>query len=148
DYLRHQRSAAEVKGASEKGKRAASARWHASGNAASNASSMHDASATAMPREEREEREETPSSATADGPTDALDDDFAEWYAAYPRKVGKQAAIKAYRKARKIASAQQILDGLRRQLPKLAAAEVRFRPHPATWLNEGRWEDEDGTAPQ
>ena len=88
------------------------------------------------------------SSAAADGPTDTLDDDFAEWYAEYPRKVGKQAAIKAYRKARKIATAQQILDGLRRQSPKLAAAETRFRPHPATWLNEGRWEDEDGTAPQ
>ena len=66
DYLRHQRSAAEVKGASEKGKRAASARWHASGNAASNASSMHDASATAMPREEREEREKNYSSEIAD----------------------------------------------------------------------------------
>ena len=65
DYLEHQRSATEVKGASEKAKRAASARWDAdadaSSNAVSNASSMPnampDASESAMPREEREERE-------------------------------------------------------------------------------------------
>ncbi len=63
DYLLHQRSAAEVKGASEKAKRAASARWDEGVDAVSNASSMPDAmpnaSESAMPREEREERERT-----------------------------------------------------------------------------------------
>ena len=82
------------------------------------------------------------SSADADG----LIEDFAEWYAAYPRKVGKQAALKAYRRARKVAAADELLDGLRKQLPKLSAAEPRFQPHPSTWLNEGRWEDEDATS--
>lgn len=67
DYLEHQRSAAEAKGASEKAKRAASARWDAS----SNASSMPNASETAMPREEREEREEKKSGSGADAPDDA-----------------------------------------------------------------------------
>ncbi len=65
DYLQHQRSAAEVKGASEKAKRAADAKWSkvadASSNADSNASSMQDAvpdaSEIAMPREETEERQ-------------------------------------------------------------------------------------------
>ena len=79
--------------------------------------------------------ENTPSSTDVDG-------DFAEWYDLYPRKVGKQAAIKAYRRARKVADADTLLAGLRSQLPKLAGSEERFRPHPATWLNEGRWEDE------
>lgn len=69
DYLQHQRSASEVKGASEKAKRAADAKWaknpdasrNASGNAVSNASSMQDAmpnaSEIAMPREKERERE-------------------------------------------------------------------------------------------
>lgn len=54
DYLLHQRSAASVKGQSEKAKHAAQARWEAEkGDASGNADRMHDA----MQREEREERE-------------------------------------------------------------------------------------------
>jgi hypothetical protein len=81
----------------------------------------------------------TASSADADA---VIDEDFATWYQTYPRKVGKQGALKAYRRARKVAEADEILDGLWRQLPVLSTAEQRFQPHPATWLNEGRWEDE------
>lgn len=67
DYLEHQRSSAEAKGASEKAKRAASARWDASGNASSMPDAMPDASEPAMPREkrEREEREKNKSAADA-----------------------------------------------------------------------------------
>lgn len=65
DYLQHQRSAAEAKGASEKARKAADAKWSkeadASSNAVSNASSIPDAvpdaSESAMPREKREKRE-------------------------------------------------------------------------------------------
>lgn len=85
---------------------------------------------------------ETASSADADGVSPDLEDDFAAWYDLYPRKVGKQAALRAYRKARKSATADDLLDGLTRQLPLLRGSEERFRPHPSTWLNEGRWEDE------
>lgn len=81
DYLKHQRSAADVKGASEAGKRAAQARWEAEGNADGNADRMPSAeghaSESAMPREEREERERTKApggSADADRATpDRLD---------------------------------------------------------------------------
>jgi hypothetical protein len=83
-----------------------------------------------------------PSSADAEGDGSSLDSDFAAWYELYPRKVGKQAAVKAYRKAHKAAGAQALRDGLLRQLPMLREKAEQFRPHPATWLNEGRWEDE------
>lgn len=70
DYLQHQRSAAEVKGASAAGKRAAEARWDADRNADGNADRMPDAegdaSESAMPREEREEREKESSGGSAD----------------------------------------------------------------------------------
>lgn len=66
-------------------------------------------------------------------------DHFWEWY---PRKVGKEAARKAWDKARNKTDQLTIIEGLERFRldPNLPAKE--FIPHPATWLNEGRWEDE------
>lgn len=72
--------------------------------------------------------------------------DFDEFWAVYPRKVGKFAAAKAYVRARKHASQEQILAGVDRYL--------RNRPgyadwcHPTTWLNQGRWLDEADQIPQ
>jgi hypothetical protein len=66
--------------------------------------------------------------------------DFDEFWAAYPRKVGKLAALRAYRKARSLASADEILDGI--------AVYREHKPayadwcHPTTFLNQGRWMDE------
>lgn len=73
-------------------------------------------------------------------PVDAL---FDEWYARYPRKVGKGQARKAYAAAlRKVSSPQVLLDGLDAALPDLASREPSYRPHPASWLNGERWADE------
>lgn len=66
--------------------------------------------------------------------------EFEEFWQRYPRRVGKLAAQKAYQKARKHASAEAILAGL---MSAQFAEEPRFQPHPATWLNQGRWMDED-----
>ena len=69
---------------------------------------------------------------------------FEEFWQAYPRKVGKDAAAKAFAK-RKVNAAllAQMLQALERQRPNLDRRENgRFIPHPATWLNEGRWQDE------
>lgn len=82
-------------------------------------------------------KENSPSSARAD---DAAFDDF---WGDYPRKVGKDAARKAWRRAvARAESPDAIRAGLRKHLPALKSTEVRFQPHPATWLNEGRWQDE------
>lgn len=92
------------------------------------------------------------SSAGADGAREDGDSRaFAEWWKAYPRKVGKQAAERAYRKAR-----QRICRATGRSPPEardmlLEAAQAfavtprgqgAFCPHPSTWLNQGRWEDD------
>lgn len=66
--------------------------------------------------------------------------DFETWWATYPDKVGKGAARKAFEKAIRIASLQDMLVGVeryRRNKPK-------DRPwcHPSTWLNQERWLDE------
>ena len=70
-----------------------------------------------------------------------LDADFAAWWSLYPRKVGKGAAQKAYRSARKKATAQALTAAIDAQGPLLMARGSQYCPHPATWLNGERWRD-------
>lgn len=72
---------------------------------------------------------------------------FAEFWAAYPRKVGVAAAEKAWRKLRPDAAiCEQIMAGLAALLPqynrRIACGEREYVPHASTWLNGRRWEDE------
>lgn len=67
---------------------------------------------------------------------------FAEFWRLYPRKVGKQAALKAYRKALKTATVSAIVEGVGRYAADPNLPEPTFIPHPATWLNGGHWDDE------
>ena len=71
-----------------------------------------------------------------------LDSDFADWWSLYPRKVGKGQAIRAYRTARKKATAQALTAAIVTQGPLLMARGSQYCPHPATWLNGERWRDE------
>lgn len=70
--------------------------------------------------------------------------DFAIFWDAYPRKKGKGAAQQAYAAAIKRMSGSdppvQLLAALERVKPTWR--EPKFIPHPATWLNQSRWEDE------
>lgn len=74
------------------------------------------------------------------------DSDFLEFYHIYPHKVGKDAAQKAYHRALKAKGVTHavLIDGAERLAAAHAAAgtEKRFIPHPATWLNGGRWKDD------
>jgi len=67
---------------------------------------------------------------------------FDEFWAAYPKRVGKDAARKAFTKAIKRASIETILAGARRYASDPNLPEKQFIPDPATWLNAGRWGDE------
>src|SRR5207344_840101 len=67
---------------------------------------------------------------------------FAEFWELYPRKIGKPVAERAWKKAAiSETRADEILGGLRLQLPGLQAKELQFRPHASTWLNQQRWND-------
>lgn len=68
-----------------------------------------------------------------------VDRDFEDFWSAYPRKVGKEAARKAWKTARKRAPVEQIAAGLN---AAKWPSDRQFIPHPATWLNQGRWQDE------
>jgi hypothetical protein len=66
--------------------------------------------------------------------------EFEDFWAVYPRHVAKITAKKAYGKARMVASAAQILDGVARY--KQIKPGYADWMHPATWLNQERWTDE------
>lgn len=71
------------------------------------------------------------------------EDLFDEFWSMYPRRVSKRDSRKSWdREMRRGTSPLEIIEGLRKQLPDLMAREPQFRPHPSTWLNQGRWEDE------
>lgn len=82
--------------------------------------------------------------------TNGVREGFAEFWKAYPRRVGKDAAWKAWQKRKPDAA---LMDKIRQALDWQRVQDNwlrdggRFIPHPATWLNQARWEDEPPTTP-
>src|SRR5690606_24776188 len=74
------------------------------------------------------------------------DQDFEEFYRAYPRHVGKGAARKAYAAAIKKISAGELLTAAGRFAVDVTGKDPKFIPHPATWLNGERWGDDRAPA--
>lgn len=71
----------------------------------------------------------------------AADHAFEEFWASYPRKVGKLAAKREWDKLRPTADlVTQISAALAWQVPTWN--DPAFIPHPRTWLHQGRWLDE------
>lgn len=66
---------------------------------------------------------------------------FEEVWNIYPRRQAKTEALKAYRKALKVSSAADILDGVRRFARDPYLPPKQFVPMPATWFNQERWND-------
>lgn len=77
---------------------------------------------------------------------DRLEPAFSEFWKAYPRKVGKVAAKIAFTKAWRALEASgeptDILTGVALFAKDPNKPSKEFLPHPSTWLNEGRWDDE------
>lgn len=70
-------------------------------------------------------------------------DDFEKFWTAYPRKTGKAQASKAWSKL-KPADRATAIDILPAHVAywTRAGTATQFIPHPATWVNGRRWEDE------
>lgn len=75
----------------------------------------------------------------------SADDGFSNFWKLYPKKVAKPKALKAWKKLQPTSALQDaMIMALRSQM---SSAEWQkdggqFIPHPATWLNAHRWEDE------
>ncbi len=78
-------------------------------------------------------------------PHGGYDDDFLAFWQAYPKKVGKGAAEKAFKK---IKGAKQLLPAMLSAIEAQAKTDQwqrdngQYIPNPSTWLNQRRWEDE------
>jgi hypothetical protein len=66
---------------------------------------------------------------------------FESFWAAYPRKVGKQAAKKAFSKVS--VPVKTLIDAVNSQKnsEQWRKDNGQYIPNPATWLNQGRWDD-------
>jgi hypothetical protein len=72
----------------------------------------------------------------------ALDENFVSFWTAYPKKVGKEAARKAWAKAKPpIADVLKAL-GWQIKSDQWFKNKGEFIPNPATYINQGRWQDE------
>lgn len=75
-------------------------------------------------------------------PSVAEPDGFPAFWLAYPRKVGKAAALKAYGKALKRTDAAALLAAVTVYAPTRRGQDPTYTPHPSKWLNDDRWQDE------
>lgn len=66
---------------------------------------------------------------------------FESFWKDYPRKIGRLAALRAFKAALKKDSFEAVMTGLAKAI---FSPDQKFIPHPATWLNQGRWMDEPG----
>ena len=68
---------------------------------------------------------------------------FDEFWSLYPRKIAKAVARKAWQR---LTDEQQLMAAkaidTHCQYWSAKETELEFIPHPATWLNQERWEDE------
>lgn len=70
------------------------------------------------------------------------DDAFDVFWKAYPKKVGKGAAKKAFSKVK--VPVESLVSAIERQKCSLqwSRDNGQYIPNPSTWLNQGRWDDE------
>lgn len=86
----------------------------------------------------------------AKAPSRARDGRFDVFWANYPRKVGKEAARKAFSRLNMTNELlSQMLSAIKQQCasPQWTKDNGQYIPNPATWLNQGRWEDVLPAAP-
>ena len=70
---------------------------------------------------------------------------FAEFWEAYPNKKAKKTAQKAWNKIKPTAALfEKIMTAIKiaKESADWKKENGRYIPHPATWLNGGRWDDE------
>lgn len=74
---------------------------------------------------------------------------FDAFWGVYPRRIGKAAAFKAFGNAvagtgphKQPTDPRLILEAATAYGDRVGGRDLKFIPHPATWLNQGRWADD------
>lgn len=74
--------------------------------------------------------------------TSALERDFAEFWNRYPKKVGKDKALIAWKKKKPRLDDVMFALSWQANCDQWRKNDGQYIPNPATYLNEGRWQDE------
>lgn len=147
DYLEHQRSAEQANRRKTAGQKAAAARWSKTGDANGNANRIADRTAKGNTKKERKKEDslpngsEYPDAAGATPTPTPYPADFETFWAIYPRRHNKRAALTAWTRAARRATTTQILEGATRYRDD-PNREDEFTQHAATWLNADGWNNE------
>lgn len=97
------------------------------------------------PEKRREENKNPPTPQGVSKRSTVDSEDFQRFWSAYPRKIAKENARKAWHKLKPgpelLAVMLQAIER-QKQSEQWRRDEGQFIPHPATWLNGRRWEDQ------
>lgn len=107
--------------------------------------------ATCYPEGEGEGEKEKPFDRSEKKPSLKIPDGFNTFWQKYPRKVAKPKAIKSWMKINPDENTLAIIiSAIDRDMKsdQWKRDNGQFIPHPATWLNNMRWEDEEKTTKQ
>ena len=102
----------------------------------------------AWEKEKEKEREQGKGKELLSAEADVADpysSEFEQFWNVYPRRIGKRAAWlkwKGLLKGRTVSASEIIAGASRFASDPNLPHDATFIPHPATWLNAGRWEDE------
>lgn len=88
-----------------------------------------------------------PKPAKAKAKAKVEDERFEAFWAAYPKKVARADAVRAWGKALKAADADTLIAGAIRYAAEQHGKDPTYIKHPATWLNKGCWTDEPAPPP-
>ena len=80
---------------------------------------------------------------TSQKPDNAPLSDFDTFWALVPRRVGKKAAERAWRAVERRGESSEAIEGMRAYAAAFAQSgtDLKYVPHPSTWLNRRGWED-------
>ena len=95
-----------------------------------------------LPSEEEEEEETESKSEAKSNPNTSRASAFDAFWAAYPKKSGKEAARKSFARAKADIGTMLSALEVQKQSEQWTKDNGQFIPNPTTWLNQGRWEDE------
>ena len=98
---------------------------------------------TAISERYRDDTPETETETEVEAEVEAESCAFDRFWNAYPKKVGKGAARTSFDRAKRKTTPQSIIDAVnaQRHWDKWQEDGGKYIPHPATWLNQGRWDD-------
>lgn len=144
DFCKHQTTKDQMKAKtvaqSENGKKGAAKRW---GNSEPIANEWPaDSQVIAKNSQSTENRVQSTELSSNTYTQNEFEQYFKKFWELYPRKIGKGQALKAFKVALKVETAEIILAGVSRMITDPNQPEKQYLPHPATWLNGQRWLDE------